>query len=251
MSHSSQTWYEHDQPHSNPEDFSTLEVAPQSLESDDTLKELQFTEGLSPINLKGTRFSQYNAPEPTHLPPYTVKDTIPTLSDHSPITDPSLGGSSGIWLAEKDSGSQTFKQDRRICGIRAMFFWLLLTLAIVTVAAAIALPLALTVGRKNPSAPQSSNPGASAPASSATAVSYNSGLAAIAFNDTGGLMHYRTYYQDNNGTVKESSWNSSGKTWYISNAAIGTAKLNSPLAAIVTGPQGLIKFVNIDHSFSI
>lgn len=117
-----------------------------------------------------------------------------------------------------------------------MFFWLLLALGFVIVAVAIALPVGLAVGCKHSLNPQSGSRNSSSPLSTAE-VSFNSSLAAIAFNHIQDLVHYRIYYQDNNGAIKESSWNSSGQSWYVSNAAIGLEKSKSPLAPLVTGPQ--------------
>ncbi len=92
------------------------------------------------------------------------------------------------------------------------------------------------MGCKHSSNPQSGSRNSSSPLSTAE-VSLSSSLAAIAFNDIQDLVRYRIYYQDNNGAIKESSWNSSGQSWYVSNAAIGLAKSKSPLAPLVTGPQ--------------
>lgn len=242
MSHNSQTWYEDDKPQSNREDFSTLEVVSQPLRHTDTLKELQSPDGLDPVYLGRARFSQLDAPEATqysHSPTATHGAFSPALS---PLPASSVGGGSSSYLTEKELNAQAQRQGKRICGITAMFFGLLLVLAFVIVAVAIAVPVGLILGRKHmlSSQPISSN----ASALSTTGVSNNSSLASVAFNDTQGLMHHRVYYQDNTGTIKESSWNSSGKTWYVSNIAIGFAKPKTPLAAIVTGPQDY-KFVSI------
>lgn len=50
------------------------------------------------------------------------------------------------------------------------------------------------------------------------------------------LCYHRINYQDDAGKIKESSWNASSNLWQVSNSAIGQAKMNIPLAAIVTGP---------------
>lgn len=236
MSYNTQTWCEHDQPRSNPEDFSTLEVATQpSNYNNDTLKELQ-----SPDNFESTyrgraRLDQYGAPEAIQQSPSPKGAHGVTSPALSPLPASSFGGSSDSYLTEKDLGTQLPRAGRRVCGMRAMVFCLLLTLATVIVLVAVAVPMGLIVGRQRSSSSQSKNPN-SFSALSHTGVSDDSSLASIAFNDTQGLVHYRIYYQDNNGTIKESSWNSSGNSWYVSNAAIGSAKPKSPLAAVVTGP---------------
>ena len=46
------TWYHHDYPQSNPEDFSTLEVAPQPTRFDGSFKEMQSPTGLKPVHLE-------------------------------------------------------------------------------------------------------------------------------------------------------------------------------------------------------
>ena len=87
-------------------------------------------------------------------------------------------------------------------------------------------------GTPNPPSPVSTQP--SAPTSSAT---WNSSLASVAWADSEGVGYRRLYYQSA-GTIKESAWNSSGGEWYSSNEALApNAKLNSPLAAAVVGPQ--------------
>ncbi|KAL8669932.1 MAG: hypothetical protein Q9168_005497 [Polycauliona sp. 1 TL-2023] len=64
----------------------------------------------------------------------------------------------------------------------------------------------------------------------------NSSLASVAWTtQSGELASRRLYYQDDAGVIKESTWNSSGDEWYSSNENLGTAKLNSPIAAAVAG----------------
>lgn len=63
----------------------------------------------------------------------------------------------------------------------------------------------------------------------------NSSLASIAWSDHGTLGYRRLYYQDSEGTIKESAWNSSGNEWYSSDEKLGSAKPGSPIAAAVAG----------------
>jgi hypothetical protein len=45
--------------------------------------------------------------------------------------------------------------------------------------------------------------------------------------------------------IKESSWNDTDQTWYVSNEGIAKAKPGSPIAATVTGPLQLQFQINI------
>ncbi|KAI9682222.1 MAG: hypothetical protein M1817_000276 [Caeruleum heppii] len=64
-----------------------------------------------------------------------------------------------------------------------------------------------------------------------------SGLASVAWNGSNDVMQYRVYFQDGNSTIRESAWNSTGRTWYLSNPSVGQAKRTSPIAAALTNPQ--------------
>lgn len=66
-------------------------------------------------------------------------------------------------------------------------------------------------------------------------VANGSKLAAVAFNDTNNILQYRVYYQDSNNYIRESSWNASAKTWYVSNSMVTKAKPQSPIAASAIG----------------
>ncbi|KAL8691836.1 MAG: hypothetical protein Q9224_004088, partial [Gallowayella concinna] len=76
------------------------------------------------------------------------------------------------------------------------------------------------------------------PAPSQTpSASLNSSLASVAWTDKDGRGYRRLYYQDSEGTIKESAWNSTGNQWYPSNQELAKARLNTPLAAAVIGNQ--------------
>ena len=246
-------WYHHDQPRSVPEDFSTLEVVRQSSRPDEPFKVMQLPLGLEPAHSGVadlvSRHSQLGALEaisqPSSLPPLTF-----------------LGGSSRNLFMEKFLAHETSdrRQRRDTCGLRPRYFCFILSLIILTIAVLVGLAVGLTVGRHNshqkmgrgsntaaptasnissPEVPTASNTSSTAApiaSHSGSGVSRNSSLAAIAFNDTSGSLHYRVYYQDDTAMVKESSWNASTKLWQVSNIAIGKAKPKTPLAAIVTGP---------------
>ncbi|KAL8743180.1 MAG: hypothetical protein Q9190_004445 [Brigantiaea leucoxantha] len=63
----------------------------------------------------------------------------------------------------------------------------------------------------------------------------NSSLASIAWANGDGHQYRRLYYQDVNGTIKETAWNSSESSWYASNENLGHATTKSPIAATVAG----------------
>ncbi|CAF9910296.1 MAG: hypothetical protein ALECFALPRED_006456 [Alectoria fallacina] len=49
-------------------------------------------------------------------------------------------------------------------------------------------------------------------------------------------MQYRVYWQGDDNVIRESAWNDTANLWQLSNSAIGSAKANSPLVAVVSGP---------------
>ena len=130
------------------------------------------------------------------------------------------------------------RAQRTICGWASKTFWFSVVLTALTIAVVVGLAVGLTVGLQNAHREngKASNSSSLQGSTAASGVSNSSSLAAIAFNDTLGVLHQRVYYQDDAGIVKESSWNSSINVWQLSNPAIGQAKMNTPLAAIVTGP---------------
>ena len=227
------SWYD---PESIPQGFSTSEVTSQTLRHGESLKELPGPSGLEVLNPDAVhlptdaRHSYSDAPEVAYLTP------IPT-SLSSPLPASSFDGNSGRLLNEKER-NENHRPPRKICGWASKPFWFSLALAALTIAVVVGLAVGIPLGlqnahRRHESASDASSSQASNPA---TGVNNGSSLAAIAFNDTLGILHHRVYYQDDAGEIKESSWNSSSKLWQVSNSAIGQAKMNTPLAAIVTGP---------------
>ena len=241
------SWYRHDNPESIHQGFSTLEVTPQTLKHGESFKELSGPSGLEPLNSAAVhlsndaRHSQFDAPEVV----YSSQSSPKPKSSSSPVPTSSFDGSSGGLLIEKES-NDNHRAKRTICGWDSKPCWFLTALAALTIIVVVGLVVGTTVGLQNAhrkhesvsnaSSTQASNPATGVNNGSSIGVSNSSSLAAIAFNDTLGVLHYRVYYQDDAGKIKESSWNTSSNLWQVSNSAIGQAKMNTPLAAIVTGP---------------
>ena len=225
--------YPYDCPQSIPQGFSTLEVTSQTLRHGESLKELPGPSGLEVLNPDAVnlpmdaRHSHFDAPEVAYL----------TQSSPIPKSLSSFVGNSGRLLNEKER-NENHRPPRTICGWASKPFWFSLALAALTIAVVVGLAVGISVGLPNAHHrhESASNASSSQASSPATGVNNGSSLAAIAFNDTLGILHHRVYYQDDAGKIKESSWNTSSNLWQVSNSAIGQAKLNTPLAAIVTGP---------------
>ena len=232
-------WHHHDYPQSIPQDFSTLEVTPQNLRHDQSFTELPAPPGLEVSNpdavhlSKDARHSHLDALEVAYSPESSPEPK--SLSSALPAS--SFDGSSGGLMNEKE-----FNEKNNVWfGFKT--FWFSVVLAALTIAVVVGLAVGLTVGlhhkhekASNPSSSQASSTATGINNGSSLGVSNSSSLAAIAFNDTLGVLYHRVYYQDDAGIIKESSWNSSTNLWQVSNPAIGQAKMNTPLAAIVTGP---------------
>ena len=233
------SWYHHDYPQSMPQDFSTLEVSPQALRHVESFKDLPAPPGLEIQNPDAVhlpmkaRHSYADAPEVA----YSSQSSPEPKLLSSPFTPSSFAGSPGGLMNEKGF-SDTHRARRTICGLPSKTFWCSVISAALTIAVVVGLAVGVTVGLhnahlKHEKASSSSSSQASSPA---TGINNGSSLAAIAFNDTLGVRHHRIYYQDEAGNIKESSWNTSTNRWQVSNSAIGQAKMNTSLAAIVTGP---------------
>ena len=231
--------YHHGHPLSIPQDFSTLEVTPQTLRHDNSFQELPTPPRMEVLNpnavhlSRGSRHNLWDAPEVAYSPESSPKPSSLSL----PFPASSIDGSFGGFVNEKEV-FHNHRAQRTICGWASKIFWFSVVLVVLTMAVVVGLAVGLTVGlqnahRKNGKASDSSSLQGS---TAASGVSNSSSLAAIAFNDTLGVLHQRVYYQDDAGIIKESSWNSSTNLWQLSNPAIGQAKMNTPLAAIVTGP---------------
>ena len=231
--------YHHDYAQSIPQGFSTLEVTPQTLRLGESFKELPAPGGLEVVNLdtvhlsKDTRPSHFDAPEVA----YSSQVSPKPKSISSPVLASSFDDSSGGLLNEKWYNNN-HRVQRTICGWASQPRWFSIVLAALTIAVVVGLAVGITVGLQNAHRKHDSASNASPSQASTSAIGINNGssLAAIAFNDTLGFLHYRVYYQDDAGKIKESSWNNSSNLWQVSNSALGQAKMNTPLAAIVTGP---------------
>ncbi|MCJ1271465.1 hypothetical protein MMC22_011366 [Lobaria immixta] len=133
------------------------------------------------------------------------------------------------------------KKFRTICKLRPNVFWLTLVLVLCVVVAAVCGSLGYTLSHRK-SIPETSSANATGPRPSSLTGSPgkrffgNTSLAAVSWNDTNAVTQYRLFHQDENNLIKESAWNSSSRTWHVSNPAIGNAKAASPIAAVVTGP---------------
>lgn len=129
------------------------------------------------------------------------------------------------------------KKFRTICKLRPNVFWLTLALVLCVVVAAVCGSLGYTLSHRK-TIPETSSAYATGPRPSSLGKQFfgNTSLAAVSWNDTNLVTQYRLFHQDENNLIKESAWNSSSRTWYVSNPAIGNAKAASPIAAVVTGP---------------
>lgn len=232
------SWYPHESPESIRQGFSTLEVTPQNTRDGESFKELPPPSGLEVLNpdagrlSRDARHSHFDAPEVACSPQSSLR---PDLSS-SPLPPSSFDGSSGGLFIEKDA-NDNHKARRIKSNWAAKRCWLFVVLAVLTVAVVVGLVVGIVFGLRNSHRKsQAFGTASGINNGSSLGVSNSSSLASIAFNDTLGILHHRVYYQDNAGTIKESSWNNSSNQWQVSNSAIGQAKMNTPLAAIVTGP---------------
>lgn len=221
---------------STTEYYSTLQVVPQarilrpwidrSLEEKEPLPE----SGLEPV--RPPLFSHLaDAPELSPLSESPRAHNSSTASSIEP--DGSLAHSFGTLLTNKE-GSAGWKGGRTICGIPRKTFWILFVVKIIMTALVIALPVALVVGQGKTSSAHASASHVSP--SNPTAISNTSSLASVAWNDTNGIMQYRVYWQGEDNIIRESAWNGTASLWRVSNSAIGSAKPNTPLAAVVSSP---------------
>lgn len=216
---------------SDTEYYSTLQVVPQPQKtpawidgSFDEKESLQVWPESTLEPVKAQLFSDpSDAPE---LSPYNS----PLASSIAP--DASLTRSFGTLITEKKGGA--WKGGRTICGIPRKTFWILLGVKLLMMVLVIAVPVGLFVRRgKHTSAHANAS---NVPPSSPIMISNTSSLASIAWNDTNGIMQYRVYWQGEDNIIRESAWNATANLWQLSNSAIGIAKANSPLAAVVSGP---------------
>lgn len=151
-------------------------------------------------------------------------------------------------FAEKDTFPEP-KRNRRICHLRPRYFWSLIGLAVVIIAVVVGVAVGVSVNRAHHQTSQkSSNPQASGtPAAqgvptnsgspaAASSMKRDTSLASLAWNDTDNVAHSRLYWQEKNGGIMESFYNTTLQNWTVSSAPIGYAKPGSPIAAAVIGP---------------
>ena len=224
-----------------------MEVTPQTSRQSESFKELPVPSGLEVLNpdavhlSKDARHSHYDAPEVVYSPQFLPEP----MSFSSPLPASLSDGSSGGLYNEK-ACKNSHRARWKNFGWASKPCWFFVVSAALTIAIVVGLAVGITVGLQNARRRHESTSNASSSQASSTAAGINNGsspgvsnsssLAAIAFNDMLGVVHHRVYYQDDVGKVKESSWNASSNVWQVSNSAIGQAKMNTPLAAIVTGP---------------
>ena len=231
-----------------PQDFSSLEV--HHRRTDDGLKEVDHQSS----GLLGT-FSGIEAYDSRSVSP--LPESYNAGSQRSTLFPPShfsTANSLSTLVPDKEAGpatpAESTQRARRICGLPANGFWLLLatTLIIIAVAAGVSVGLYVhkdhtpasptTNGNSLAATTQSSlaSPSASSAAPDAVPRDPSSGLASVAWNDTKGTAQYRVYYQDNQNAVKEFAWNASSNAWEQTQT-LGKAQAKTPIAAAVTGPQ--------------
>lgn len=218
-----------DYPMSNPQDFSDLEVAPKPRREEDSFKELQRPPSdCLPELASPPLWESFSASDQSQASPNP-------FSDVSALSPSAIGTPTP--LPEKDiDGSRP--KIRRICGIRAVtFILLLLAVVLLCIGLGAGVPLALLVGRgKGSQSSIKANTTNSSPPAVRSSISNDSSLASIAYNDGSGVTQYRLYYQGEDDFIKESAWNATSNAWQVSNTGIGKAKSKTPIAAVVTGP---------------
>lgn len=171
----------------------------------------------------------------------------PTLASYPPLANDDRNHPEVV----PDQTNETvgnLQEPRTILTLRPKAFWIVVLLLLIVIAVAIGGSLGYVThhyGRPAESStsplnsPMPSNtpiPGDARSDPGASQILNDTGLAAIAWNDTSSLKQYRLYHQDQSNNIVESAWNSSTKRWYITRA-LGKAKTASPIAAVVTGPQ--------------
>ncbi|KAF9635050.1 Fungal fucose-specific lectin [Lasiodiplodia theobromae] len=118
------------------------------------------------------------------------------------------------------------KPAKTICGIRALWFWVILAIIIIIVI------IAAVVGGVVGSRASKSEP--------STTFLPTAALAAVNYTSGDGVSHYRVYFQAKSNALYQSAWNSSSQEWLVSplnpgNAAGPEIKPGTPLAAYTLG----------------
>lgn len=125
---------------------------------------------------------------------------------------------------EKQAGqiaSDQQKSKRRICGLASRTFWILVTIGVLLVIAAV---VGGAVGgtQASKSSTDTTKPTNGTAAASNAGIRPDSNLAAIAWTVTPTRYQYRVYYQDSDNSIKESAYDSSLGTWKVSKIVDGT-----------------------------
>lgn len=90
------------------------------------------------------------------------------------------------------------------------------------------------------------SPTASAP--NASSINSNTGLTAVAWQDSDSVLQYRVYYQSTRGEIRERAWNNTQHSWYTLNNKIGPAKKGSPLVAAVKASSAVSSVIDTNIS---
>lgn len=139
-----------------------------------------------------------------------------------------------------------------ICGLRRKTVWTAAVLALILVVIA-AVVGGVLGGRKPHQTSSSPSPTSSTSIPSAPPTPMllaDSNLAAASWNETANgniVMQSRVFYQDTDGNIRESAWNSSRRSWYASNL-LGMGKKGSPIALAATAPLDSNFFVGSNRS---
>ena len=184
----------------------------------------------------------------------TLEVAPPTGKDGAHLVSLLPKGSEGLEAVDheevgQDSHAESTSRSQTVCGVRKRTFWILVLILLIAIVIAAAVGGA--VGSRKPhqaakhaSAPSpTSTPTPSAP--SAPILLSSSNLAAASWNETTNekvVMQSRLYYQDTDGNIRESGWNSSSGKWYASNV-LGVARNGTPIAVAITAPPDSNNFV--------
>jgi hypothetical protein len=193
----------------------------------------------------------------------TLEVAVSREKENIPLTVPSHEGLQAVHpsVLFADKAVEINGVSRRIiCGFRNKIVWTaaIITLLVVVIVAAVGGVLG---GRKahqtsalaSPTSNNTSSTSSSSPPSATgnPTLLAASNLAAASWNQTQPsgdiIMQSRLYYQDTAGNIKESAWNSSARSWYVSNL-LGTAKQGSPITVAATAQPDSDFFVSSKHS---
>lgn len=110
-----------------------------------------------------------------------------------------------------------------ICGLRRKVFWTAIILVILAVVgAAVGGGVGGSLSSRNHKATTApSLPTTTGTLAKATSIASNSKLAALNFTISG-VTYNQVFWQDTNGTIQQSSWNDSSKSWMVSAVTVPT-----------------------------